>query len=95
MEIAVDGKLPFLRMLLRKSGTVLATEVYRKPADSDLLLHFRSHVGNRYNEGWSSMIDRASKLSSTKHAFVQECDKLKCDLPFRRCNILIVSLKLS
>ena len=46
-------------------------------------------------QGWSSMIDRASKLSSTKHAFVQECDKLKCDLPFRRCNILIVSLKLS
>ena len=51
MEIAVDGKLPFLRMLLRNSGTVLATEVYRKPADSDLLLHFRSHVGNRYKAG--------------------------------------------
>ena len=28
MEIAVDGKLPFLGMLIRKSDTVLTTEVY-------------------------------------------------------------------
>ena len=78
MEIAVDGKLPFLEMLLRKSGTVLTTEVYRKPTDSGLLLHFRSHIDNRYKDGLvRTMIDRAAKLSPTKQAFVQECDELR------------------
>ena len=78
MEIAVDGKLPCLGMLLRKSGTVLTTEVYRKPTDSGLLLHFRSHVDNRYKDGLvRTMIDRAAKLSSTKQAFAKECGKLR------------------
>ena len=78
MEIAVDGKLPFLEMLLRKSGTVLTTEVYRKPTDSGLLLHFRCHVDNRYKDGLvRTMIDCAAKLSSTKQAFVKECDELR------------------
>ena len=78
MEIAVDGKLPFLEMLLRKSGTVLTTEVYRKLTDSGLLLHFRSHIDNRYKDGLvRTMIDRAAKLSPIKQAFVQECDELR------------------
>ena len=78
MEIAVDGKLPFLRMLFRKSGTVLTSEVYRKPTDSGLLLHFRSHVDNRYKDALvRTMIDRAATLSSTKQAVVKECDKLR------------------
>ena len=77
MEIVVDGKLPFLRMLFRKSGTVLTSEVYRKPTDSGLL-HFRSHVDNRYKDALvRTMIDRAAMLSSTKQAVAKECDKLR------------------
>ena len=78
MEIAVDGNLPFLRMLFGKSGTVLTSEVYRKPMDSGLLQHFRSNVDNRHKDALvRTMIDRAATLSSTKHAVVKECDKLR------------------
>ena len=44
METAVDDCLPFLGMRVIKSGCVLQTEVYRKPTDKGLLLHFQSHV---------------------------------------------------
>ena len=43
-------------------------EVYRKPTDTRLLLHFQSHVDNRY---------MAYRLSSTEEAFTKECDKLR------------------
>ena len=39
MEIAENDKLPFLGMTVVKTNNVLATEVYRKPTDTGLLLH--------------------------------------------------------
>ncbi|KAK3719186.1 hypothetical protein QZH41_020416, partial [Actinostola sp. cb2023] len=48
METAQDNKLPFLGMLITKTGCHLSTEVYRKPTDTGLLLHFKSHVDIAY-----------------------------------------------
>ena len=56
-------------MTVGKTGNVLTTEVYRKPTDTGLLLHYQSHVD--YKEGLvKTMIDHAIKLSSTKLAFM-------------------------
>ena len=52
--------------------------MYRKPTDTGLLLHFQSHVDNRYKKGLvNTMVDRAHRLSSTEEAFTKECDKLR------------------
>ena len=47
MEIATNGKLPFLGMLL-DNGPRISSCVYRKPTDKGLLLHYHSHVDHRY-----------------------------------------------
>ena len=58
-------------MTVGKTGNVLTTEVYRKPAHTGLLLHYQSHVDRRYKEGLvKTIIDRAINLSSTKLAFI-------------------------
>lgn len=54
------------------------TEIYRKPTDAGLLLHFQSHVDRRYKRGLvNTMVDRAFRLSSTQEAFFTECNKLR------------------
>ena len=54
------------------------TEVYRKPTDTGLLLHFQSHVDSRYKKGLvNTMVNRAYRLSSTKEGFAKECNKLR------------------
>ena len=50
MEIAENNKLPFLGMMIEKSGCHLTTSVYRKPTDTGLLLHYQSHVDQRYKK---------------------------------------------
>ena len=42
--------LPFLGTVLTRCGGTLTTEVYRKPTDTGLLLHFQSHVDSRYKK---------------------------------------------
>ena len=53
-ELEHDGSIPFLGTVLTKSGGTLTTEVYRKPTDSGLLLHFQSHVDSRYKKDLES-----------------------------------------
>ena len=67
MELEHEGSIPFLGTVITRCGNTLKTEVYRKPTDTGLLLHFQSHVDNRYKKG----------LSSTEEAFTKECDKLR------------------
>ena len=75
METAVDDSLPFLGMRIIKSGCVLQTEVYRKPTDKGLLLHFQSHVDSRYNKSLlNTMLYRGFKLSNF---FSKEIDRLR------------------
>ena len=47
MELEHDDSFPFLGTVLTRCGDTLTTEVYRKPTDTGLLLHFQSHVDSR------------------------------------------------
>ncbi|XP_068680212.1 uncharacterized protein [Montipora capricornis] len=78
MEIATNGKLPFLGMLLDKNGPRISTCVYRKSTDKGLLLHYHSHVDHRFKTGLlTTMLNRAYRLSSSWQLFSDECEKLK------------------
>ena len=63
MELATQDRLPFLGMNIIKSGTKLETNVYKKPTNTGLLLHFDIHVDRRYKKGLlKTIINRAYKL---------------------------------
>ena len=51
MELEHDGSIPFLGTVLTRCCGTLTTEVYRKPTDAGLLLHFQRHVDSRYKKG--------------------------------------------
>jgi len=51
--------------------------VQKKPTDTGLLLHYKSHVDVSYNKSLlKSVLDRAFKVSSTWQLFHLECDSL-------------------
>ena len=78
MELEHDGSIPFLGTVLTRCGGTLTTEVYRKPTDIGLLLHFQSHVDSRCKKGLiNTMVNCAYHLSSTKEGFAKECNKLR------------------
>ena len=78
MEIAENNKLPFLGIMIEKSGCHLTTSVYRKPTDTGLLLHYQSHVDQHYKRSLlNTMLNRAYRLSSTEESFTKECQHLK------------------
>ena len=54
MELEHDGSIPFLGTVLTRSGGTLTTEVYKKPTDTGLILHFQSHVDSRDKKGLES-----------------------------------------
>ena len=56
----------------------IETKVYIKPTNSGLLLHYQSHVDNRYKRGLIvTMLNRAYRLSSHWSHFTEECDRLR------------------
>ena len=66
MEVEVDGKLPFLGMEAVSNGRHLETKVYVKPTNKGLLLHYDSHVDERYKRSLIKiMLHRAFRLSSS------------------------------
>ena len=78
MELSTENTLPFLGMVLRKDGQNITTSVYVKPTNTGLLLHYNSHVDNRYKKSLIiTMLDRAFKLSSNCSLFHEECSRLK------------------
>ena len=78
MEIAESNKLPFLGMMIEKIDCQLTTSVYRKPTSTGLLLHYQSHVDQRYKRSLlKTMLNRAYRLSSSKDLFAIECEHLK------------------
>jgi len=76
MELGENGKLPFPGTDIRKCNGRLETRVYRKPTDTGLLLHYKSHVVKYKKSLLKTMLDRAFKLSSTWQLFHLECDRL-------------------
>ena len=78
MEIENDGMLPFLGTQLLNKSTQIQTKIYVKPTNTGLLLHYKSHVDDRYKCGLlKTMLDRAFRLSSNWSYFSEECDRLK------------------
>ena len=78
MEVEKDGMLPFLGTQLLNRAPRIETKVFVKPTNSGLLLHYHSHVDNRYKRGLlSTMLDPAYRLSSSWYYFTEECDRLK------------------
>ena len=62
MELEETGRLPFLGMDIIRNGCRLDTNVYRKPTDTGLLLHYQSHVDSRYKRSLlNTMLNRAFK----------------------------------
>ena len=56
----------------------IETKVYVKPTNTVLLLHYQSHVDNRYKRSLlTTMLDCAHRLSSSWAYFSEECDRLK------------------
>ena len=77
MELATNGKLPFLGVEIVKHMSRLETKVYKKPTDTGLLLHYQSHVDVRYKQSLlKTMLNRAFKLSSSWQLFHLECERL-------------------
>ena len=78
MEVEVEGNIPFLGMKIMKKDGRLETEVYNKPTNTGLLLHYHSHVDKRYKRSLiTTMLNRAYRLSSSWSYFRKECERLK------------------
>ena len=78
MEIEKDGMLPFPGIQLLNRAPQIETKVYVKPTNTGLLVHYQSHVDNRYKQSLlTTMIDRAYRLSSTWLYFSEVCERLK------------------
>ena len=78
MEVENDGMLPFLGIQLLNRAPRIKTKVFVKPTNSGLLLHYHSHVDNRYKRGLlTAMLDRKYRLSSSWSFFTEEYERLK------------------
>ena len=71
METAVNSSLPFVGMVINKIDYRLNTCVYRKKkTNKGLLLHYQSHIDNRYKRSLRrTILDRANRLPSSPHPF--------------------------
>ena len=77
-ETAVNNSLPFVGMVISKTDNHLSTSVYRKNTNKGLLLHYQSHVDNRYKRSLiRTMLDHAKRLSSSPDLFSKECYDLR------------------
>ena len=48
MELSNNDSIPFIGTFITKNGNKLETQVYHKPTNTGLLLHFQSHTDLRY-----------------------------------------------
>ena len=65
-ELAENGILPFIGVNCHLDSSGVQTSVYHKPTDTGLLLHFHSHVDQKYKHSLlRTMIHRAYKISSS------------------------------
>ena len=101
METAVNNSLPFVGMVINKTDNRLNTSVYRKKTNKGLLLHYQSHVDNRYKRSLiRTMLDRANRLSSSPDLFSKECQDLrtmflKLKYPEKRIDSIFMSFHAS
>ena len=78
LETEVEGKLPFLDILVQKQGNTLNTQIYRKQTDTGLLTNFGSFTSFGYKVGLiKTLIDRVYKINNTWEGFIRDVDKTK------------------
>ena len=70
MEMENNEMLPFLGTQLLNRSIQIQTQIYVKPTNTGLLLHYKSHVDDRYKGG---LLNRGFNWSY----FSKECDTLK------------------
>ena len=75
----MDNKIPLISIdIVKNRGTKLETQVYRKPTNTCLLLHFHSDTDKRFEESLlKTMLRRAYALPSTIEVFNAEYAKLR------------------
>jgi hypothetical protein len=73
LELEHDNQLPFLDVLVQRSGNSLITSVHRKPTHSDRYLSFESaHPLSQKGAVVSSLVRRALLIPSTEELRLQE-----------------------
>ena len=78
IEFPDNNKISFIGIEIIKNGTRIETQVYRKPTNTGLLLHFQSYTDKRYKECLlKTMIHLAHSLSSTTEPFNEKCNRLR------------------
>jgi len=78
MEVESNGMLPFLGIQLLNKAPNIETKVYVKPTNTGLLLHYQSHVDERYKRSLiTTMLERGYRISSTWKDFTDECNRLE------------------
>ena len=78
IERSVDNKLPFLNVLVERTGNTVKSSVYRKPTDVGRCLNALSECPDRYKVSVvKGFLFRAKNLCSDKRAFLSELDRSK------------------
>ena len=77
-EIEVDGKIPFLDILVDRNGDEITTSVYRKPTFTGVYTHFDSFIPSVYKIGLlSTILFRYYSICSSFQLFHLEVLKFK------------------
>ena len=78
MEVERNTSLRFIGVEMLNLAPRIKTKVYVKPTNTGLLLHYQSHVDNRYKRSLiTAMLHRAYRISSDWSYSSQECDRLE------------------
>jgi len=77
-QVERNASLPFIGVELLNLAPRIKTKVYVKPTNTGFLLHYESHMDNRYKHRLvTTTLDRAYRISSDWLYFSQECDRLE------------------
>ena len=78
IERSVDNKLPFLNVLVERTGDTVKSCVFRKPTDVGQCLNASSECPDRYKVSVvKGFLFRAKKLCSDRSSFLIELDRSK------------------
>ena len=78
IEKSVDHKLPFLNVLVERTGNTVKSCVFRKPTDVGQCLNALSECPERYKLSVvKGFLFRAKNLCSDRRAFLTELDRSK------------------
>ena len=77
-EMNVDGKLPFLDVLVDTSEKTFHTSVYQKPTNTGHCLNAKSECAEKYKDSViTNYLNRAYKISTSWAAFHSEVQRIK------------------